>query len=136
MREKIEKDGILYAEIIWKDFSPSKTTFISDPERSFQFGVIAHESGYEEPAHVHKKISRTISDLQQMIVVLEGKLKISFFDSKTQHLFKEIILNPEDSICLVHGPHSITALEKIKCISVKQGPFLGDTNDKILFTQG
>ena len=132
MVERIEKDGILYAEVIWKDYSPPKTRFISDPERTFQFGVIAHEAGYDEPAHDHKKIERVVSDLQQMLVVISGKLQVKFFDVKTSEMFKDVILGPEDSICLVHGPHAISVLEKVKCISVKQGPFLGDANDKIL----
>jgi hypothetical protein len=132
MFERIEKNGILYAEVIWKDFSPEKTRFMSSPERSFQFGVVAHEAGYEEPPHDHKKIERVISDLQQAIFVISGKLLIRFFIEETGEEFENVTLGPGDAICLVHGPHSISTLERVKCLSVKQGPFRGDENDKII----
>ncbi len=43
-----------------------------------------------------------------------------------------MILGPGDAIVLVHGVHSIRVIEDMQCISVKQGPFLGTENDKII----
>ena len=72
--EVIQKDGIKYAEIIWADTKVEKTRFFSPPESSFQFGIVAHGAGYQEEPHFHKAVERTISDLQQMMVIQSGVL--------------------------------------------------------------
>jgi hypothetical protein len=33
---------------------------------------------------------------------------------------------------LIQGVHAIKVLEDMQCISVKQGPFMGAENDKVL----
>ena len=128
--EVIEMDGIRYAEIIWAGTEVAKTRFFSAPESSFQFGLLAHQSGYDEPPHYHREIERTVTDLQQMFVVQRGKVAVLLFAADGT-LFREIVLGPGDAINLVHGAHAVRALEDMQCISVKQGPFLGDAMDKV-----
>jgi len=128
--EVIEMDGIRYAEIIWAGTEVAKTRFFSAPESSFQFGLLAHQSGYDEPPHYHREIERTVTDLQQMFVVQRGKVAVLLFAADGT-LFREIVLGPGDAINLVHGAHAVRALEDMQCISVKQGPFQGDTMDKV-----
>lgn len=128
--EVIELDGVRYAEIIWAGTEVAKTRFFSAPESPFQFGLLAHQSGYQEPPHYHREIKRTITDLQQMFVVQRGKVGVQFF-AEDGNLFREVVLGPGDAINLMHGAHAIRVLEDMKCISVKQGPFLGDAMDKV-----
>jgi anti-sigma factor ChrR (cupin superfamily) len=129
--EVIEHNGTRYAEIIWADTRVEKTRFFSPAESSFQFGLLAHEAGYQEPPHYHQEFERTVKDLQQMFVVQRGVVAIQLFkDDGT--VLKEIILNPGDAIVLIHGAHAIRVIEDMQCISVKQGPFLGDALDKVL----
>lgn len=128
--ETIEYDGIKYAEIIWANTRVEKTTFYSPSESSFQFGLLAHQAGFEEPAHYHKPVSRQIDDLQQMFVVQRGVVAIQIYNDAAEPL-REIILRPGDGIVLIHGVHSLRVIEDMQCISVKQGPFLGTDNDKI-----
>src|SRR5687768_11361961 len=129
--EVIEHNGVRYAEIIWANVSVEKTTFFSPPESSFQFGLLAHGANYEEPAHYHQPFERTISDLQQMFVVQKGKVGVKLFDDEGV-LLRDIVLNPGDAIVLIHGAHAIYVIEDMQCISVKQGPFMGDKFDKVL----
>src|SRR5207249_1370678 len=63
--EVIEHGGTRYAEVIRRDVTVDHTTFFSPAESSFQFGLLAHVAGYEEPPHYHQPFSRTIDDLQQ-----------------------------------------------------------------------
>ena len=49
MVEIIEHLGTRYAEIIRSDLTIEKTKFFSPPESSFQFGLLAHKAGYQEP---------------------------------------------------------------------------------------
>ena len=129
--EVIEHNGIRYAEIIWADTRVDKTRFFSPPESSFQFGLLAHEAGYQEAPHYHREFERTVNDLQQMFVVQRGVVGVQLFDDAGA-LLKEIILHPGDAAVLIHGAHAIRVIEDMQCISVKQGPFLGDAFDKVI----
>jgi hypothetical protein len=131
MIEVIEYQGTRYAEVIRVDVRVEKTRFFSPAESSFQFGLLAHEAGYQEPPHYHQEFDRTVSDLQQMFVVQRGVVGVQLFDDEGG-LLKEVILNPGDAIVLIHGAHAIRVIEDMQCISVKQGPFLGDSYDKVL----
>jgi hypothetical protein len=56
---------------------------------------------------------------------------IDLFADDGRHL-REIVLREGDAIVLIHGIHAVRVLEDMQCISVKQGPFLGPENDKVL----
>jgi len=130
MVELIEYQGVKYAEVIWSHIQVDKTIFFSPADSSFQFGLLAHEAGFEEPPHYHKAVKREISDLQQMFVVQRGIVGVGLYDD-SGNFIKEIILKSGDAIVLIHGVHAIRVIEDMQCISVKQGPFLGDKEDKV-----
>lgn len=130
LKETVELNGKLFAEIIRKHVQVNKTTFVSSAESSFQLGLLAHEKGFKETPHYHKQVKRTISDLQQMFVVQHGKVAVDFYEDNGK-LFKTITLNEGDAILLIQGVHALRAVEDMQCISVKQGPFLGNENDKV-----
>jgi len=128
--EVIEHNGVRYAEIIWANTTVENTRFFSPPDSSFQFGLLAHGAGFVEPPHFHHPVTRTITDLQQMFVVQRGVVVVALYtDSGT--LLQEITLRAGDAINLIHGVHAIKVLEDMQCISVKQGPFMGDKMDKV-----
>jgi hypothetical protein len=128
--EVIERDGIRYAEVIWADTQVEKTRFFSADNSSFQFGLLAHEAGFVEAPHYHHPVRREISDLQQMFVVQRGVVAVDFF-TKAGEQFREVVLRVGDAINLIDGAHSVRVIEDMQCVSVKQGPFLGDQLDKI-----
>src|ERR687895_404146 len=129
--EVIEHDDTRYAEIIWADVRAEKTTFFSPAESSFQFGLIAHEAGYQEDPHYHKATRREIDDLQQMFVVQRGVVDVQLFDDEGQ-LLREVRVGPGDAVVLIHGIHAIKVVEDFQALSVKQGPFMGDEEDKVV----
>jgi hypothetical protein len=128
--EVIEHDGTTYAEVLWADTRVEKTKFFSSPESSFQFGLLAHEAGYVEEPHYHKAVTRTIADLQQMFVMQRGVVDIQLFTDDGR-LHREVRLGAGDAIVLIHGVHALRVIEDFQAISVKQGPFLGDEEDKV-----
>ena len=130
MIEIIEHQGTRYAEVIRANVTVETTKFFSPPESSFQFGLLAHKAGYKEPPHYHQEFERTVKDLQQMFVVQRGVVGVQLFDNDGK-LLKEVRCKACDSIVLIHGAHAIRVIEDMQCISVKQGPFLGDSFDKI-----
>ncbi len=128
--EAIEFNGVKYAEVIRADVKVSQTTFFSPADSSFQFGLLAHEAGFVEPPHYHKWVPREIKDLQQMFVVQRGVVVVELYNDESE-LLREVTLRQGDAIVLIHGVHAIRVEEDMQCISVKQGPFLGDVHDKI-----
>lgn len=133
--EVVEQGGVRYAEILWATASVEKTKFFSPASSSFQFGLLAHHAGYQEPAHYHQPVTRTISDLQQMFVVQRGVVGVQFFDPSGA-MFREVVLSQGDAINLIHGAHAVRVIEDMQCVSVKQGPFLGDEMDKVEIKKG
>ena len=128
--EVVEHEDVVYAEVIRADVRVEKTTFFSNPESSFQFGLLAHEAGYREPAHYHKSFERKIEDLQQMFVIQRGLVDVELFTEEGRQ-FRVIRLGVGDAIVLVRGVHAIHVLEDFQALSVKQGPFYGDEVDKV-----
>jgi hypothetical protein len=128
--EVIEHGGTTYAEIIWADTQAEGSTFFSPPESSFQFGLLAHGAGYQEAPHYHKARRREIDDLQQMFVVQRGVVDVQLFTDEGA-LFREVRLRVGDAIVLIHGVHAIKVVEDFQALSVKQGPFYGDEEDRV-----
>ena len=128
--EAITKNGVTYAEVIRAGTRVDRTTFFSPAESSFQFGLLAHDAGYAEAPHYHKPARRVITDLQQMFVVQRGLVDVQLFSDEGE-MFEVIRLTQGDAIVLVHGAHAIEVVEDMQCLSVKQGPFLGDEEDQI-----
>jgi hypothetical protein len=128
--EVIQRDGMLYAEIIWADTRIEKTRFYSPAASSFQFGLLAHGAGYIETPHFHRPVKREITDVQQMFVVQRGVVAVEFYTNEGKK-FHEVVLKAGDAVNLVHGAHAIRILEDMQCISIKQGPFLGDEMDRV-----
>jgi hypothetical protein len=128
--EVVEYNGTKYAEIIWAAEKVEKTTFFSPADSSFQFGLLAHKAGFVEPPHFHKPVERTISDLQQMFVVQRGVVVVELYSDEGK-LLREIEMHAGDAVVLIHGVHAIRVLEDMQCISVKQGPYMGEKEDKV-----
>ena len=104
--------------------------FFSPAKSSFQFGLLVHAAGFNEPPHFHQPITREIDDLQQMFVVQRGVVVVELYSDR-KVLLREVTLRTGDAIVLIHGVHAIRVLEDMQCISVKQGPFLGTDKDKV-----
>jgi hypothetical protein len=128
--EVVEYNGTKYAEIIWAAETVEKTTFFSPADSSFQFGLLAHKAGFVEPPHYHKPVERSISDLQQMFVVQRGVVVVELYSDEGK-LLREIEMHAGDAVVLIHGVHAIRVLEDMQCISVKQGPYMGEKEDKV-----
>lgn len=129
--ESVEYNGTRYAEIIWANERVKKSTFFSPAESSFQFGLLAHEAGYEEKPHYHRPFSRNIEDLQQMFVMQFGVVDVDLFDDDG-NLLRTIRMKTGDAIVLIHGVHAIRVIEEFQALSVKQGPFLGVEYDQVV----
>ncbi len=130
LAEVVKFNGEVFAEVIRKGSRSERSVFISPADSSMQLGVLSHAKGFIETPHYHKKIKRTIEDLQQLVVVQKGVAEVDFF-GKDGGKLGSVKLNEGDAILLKNGAHSLKALSDLQCLSLKQGPFMGEANDKV-----
>ena len=129
--EVVEHDDITYAEVIRADLRVEQTKFFSPPESSFQFGLLAHEAGYREPAHYHKAVRAPRSRICSRCSSSSAGSSRSSCTPTTAASSASITLRAGDAIVLIRGVHAIHVIEDFQALSVKQGPFFGDEVDKV-----
>jgi len=122
--EKIMDEGEILAVIVRKNSSLQGVNFFTPQNFSQQLGLLVHEKGKKIKAHRHKRIKREITLTQEVLVILEGKVKIELYNDKLQKI-KTVILTDRDTILLANGAHSIEILEFSRMIEIKQGPYAG-----------
>ena len=66
-----------------------------------------------------------------MFVMQRGVVDVQLFDDDG-HLLREVRVGAGDAVVLIHGVHAIKVVEDFQALSVKQGPFLGDEEDKVV----
>jgi mannose-6-phosphate isomerase-like protein (cupin superfamily) len=122
--EKIMDKDKIYAIVLRKGFNMAGANFFTPSEFSQQLGMLIHEKGKIVERHRHKLVKREIFRTQEVLVLLEGKIKVDLYDDDTR-LLKTVILNSGDSILLAQGGHRVQVMENAKIIEVKQGPYAG-----------
>jgi cupin fold WbuC family metalloprotein len=128
---EIVKDGEIFALVLRKEFSRPGPHFFTPGEFSQQLGLLVHPKGRVVKRHRHKLVKREIFRTQEVLVLLEGKIRVELFDDDGAKL-KSVRMKGGDSILLARGGHKVTVLENAKIIEVKQGPYAG-FDDKEFF---
>lgn len=130
MLEKIIVDGELAALVMRFSDDVKSSTFFSPPDLNFQISIFKREKDFVEKPHFHKKIIRKIDRVEQFLYILDGHMRVDFFNKKGI-LTKTKRIKKGDSILIIRGIHGVKMIDNCKAVSVKQGPFMGDINDKI-----
>ena len=129
--ELVVRESVLLAEILRSQVEVESSTFFSSESAQLQVGIMSHKSGFIEPPHTHPVVDRGRCATQQFFIVTRGKVYVDFF-TLTGLRDIEILLEIGDSILILDGIHSIRIIEDSRCVTVKQGPFLGVDKDRIL----
>lgn len=127
--EKIKKGNQLYAIVLRKEFSQQGVNFFTPGDFSQQFGVLIHKKGKTVKRHRHKLVRREILRTKEVLIVLEGKMRVDVYNNRGEKL-KTVVLDSGDAILLARGGHGIKILEDSKIIEVKQGPYAGYDDKK------
>ncbi|MCX6562703.1 MAG: WbuC family cupin fold metalloprotein [Candidatus Aminicenantes bacterium] len=128
---RITKNGHLYAIVLRREFSNPGPNFFTPGEFSQQLGMLIHPKGKVVKRHRHKLVKREIFRTQEVLVLLEGRIRVELFDDDGEKL-KTLLMKPGDAILLAQGGHKVKVLEEAKMIEVKQGPYAG-FDDKEFF---
>lgn len=132
MIEKIFNKKALYALIVRSDYKKKKgVNFFTDQKATQQFGYMNHKKGHIIFPHRHNKRKSKIETTTEVIIILEGILRVDFYDNREKYLFSKKLYS-NDIIMLSSGGHGFKVLKDVKMIEVKQGPYSA-LKDKIKF---
>ncbi len=134
MIEKIFNKKKLYALIVRSSYKKKKgVNFFTDDNATQQFGYMHHKKGYNILPHRHNKRYSKIFWTTEVIIILEGILRVDFYNDKEKYLHSKKLYK-NDLIMLSAGGHGFKVLKDVKMIEVKQGPY-SLKMDKIKFNQ-
>jgi len=128
---QITKGGHIFAIVLRRGFSHPGPNFFTPGEFSQQLGMLIHPKGKVVKRHRHKLVKREIFRTQEVLVLLDGRIRVELFDDDGEKL-KTLLMKPGDAILLARGGHKVKVLEDAKMIEVKQGPYAG-FDDKEFF---
>ena len=126
--ERIIDGDSIVAIILRNNVRVNGVKFFTPSEFSQQLGLLAHKKGKTVKPHKHKQIKRDIIQTQEVLVLINGKVKIDLYNTHF-HKIETVHLYPGDTILLASGGHGIEILEDSKMIEIKQGPYAG-SDDK------
>lgn len=105
--------------------------FLTAPDNPFQIGMHLAPKGKIMKPHFHRlDTALTIETIEELLMVVTGSIAVSLYNKKGEVIERKI-LNPGDSILLMHEGHGVEVLEDTKIFEVKQGPYPGALNAKL-----
>ena len=132
MIENISHNKKLIAKIIRSRYLKKKgINFFTKSDLSQQVAFMNHHKNYIIQPHLHKKRLKKIYDTCEVLIILEGKMRVDFYNNRKSYLQSKI-LNKNDILLLLSGGHGFKMIKNCKFIEVKQGPY-SFKKDKIKF---
>ena len=122
--DRITQGEQVFAIVLRKGYNAPGVHFFTPGEFSQQLGMLVHKRGKVVDRHRHKHVRREIFRTQEVLVILEGKVKVEIYNDEGG-ILKALILKAGDAVLLAAGGHRVKVLEKAKLIEVKQGPYAG-----------
>ena len=126
----IQKDGLKYALHFNFDNAKESKNFITDHSDPFQVGVFNLKKNENIDRHVHNEIEREVKTTSEALIVLNGKIKVSFYDQSNLELVDHVIVVGGELLLMLNGGHSLEILEDSKFLEVKQGPYIEEMDKR------
>ena len=117
-------EGKLLALVVYRQFEPHETTFLTPDDCNQQLGFIVYGKDTRIPRHAHLPLERTITGTTEVVLVRAGACTAEIY-SDSKQLLREFRLGPGDVILLNGGAHGFRLHEDTVLMEVKQGPFVG-----------
>ena len=133
--ERYEENGRLVALVLRHDAELGPGAhFLTGPEMGQQLALMDHPTGHQIKAHVHNASPRNVELTGEVLIIRRGRLRVNLFREDGAPL-QDIDLGPGDVILLNGGAHGFRVLEACQMIEIKQGPYLGLGDKRLLFTE-
>jgi len=134
MIEKIYNEKKLYALIVRNKYKKKRgVRFFTDKKATQQFGYMNHKKHHLILPHRHNKRQSQILLTTEVIIILDGILRVDFYNNKEKYMFSKKLYR-DDLIMLSNGGHGFKVLKDVKMIEVKQGPY-SLSMDKVKFAK-
>lgn len=132
--ERVEHKGRPYAIVLRATAtSEEKYNFLTGPESPLQLGVNFYQAGETIKAHYHLPRHLETDQIQEFILIGEGRTTLTLFDAEDRTPFVDLTLTKGDMVLLLAGGHGFQVHEPTKIVEVKQGPYDGKAKDKVVF---
>ncbi len=131
MEEIKSTDGKTIAIVIKKNFKKDGINFVSKSDFSLQLGINSYKRGDKIKPHVHMDREITIKTIQEVVYIKSGGLLANLYDSNGE-LLKSFKLSTGDLVFFVSGGHGFEMFKDTTIIEVKQGPYFGKDQDKVM----
>ena len=123
MKQKITHKNEVLALIIKNKYIKKKgINFFTNNKLSQQVAYMNHKKGHVIQPHIHKKRLKKIYDTSEVLIILDGTMRVDFYDNKKKYLFNRKLIK-NDIIILLKFGHGFKIDKNCKFIEVKQGPF-------------
>jgi len=123
MIQKITHKNQVLALIIKNKYIKKKgINFFTNNKLSQQVAYMNHKKDHVIQPHIHKKRLKKIYDTSEVLIILEGSMRVDFYDNKKKYLFNRKLIK-NDIIILLKFGHGFKIEKDCKFIEVKQGPF-------------
>lgn len=112
----------IQAIVIRKNAKSPNVSFLTDPQNSFQMGLMTRNREMPVIQHRHNAVKREINDTQEFLLVRQGNMNVQLFD-RNSCMNHEIELFEGDCILLCNGAHAIQFDDFCELLEIKQGPY-------------
>lgn len=113
----------LLAAVVTRAEAVAGVEFITSQEQFMQFAIMNRPGGEEIRAHAHLSRQRSVTNTQEVLIILNGSLRVDFYDEQSNYLVSDV-LGKGDAVALFAGGHGFQVLEDCQFFEVKQGPFI------------
>jgi len=107
------------------------TVSVTEEDGALQILTLKHSAGKLVAPHRHVAHVRTTKQLQECVVVIRGKLRVTFFDERASP-FTSVEVGSGEACVTFSGGHSVEFLEDSEVIELKNGPFFNDRESLVL----
>jgi hypothetical protein len=121
--EKIIQNGKLVALKI--SSIEMGTSPIVSPEEPLQVLTLKYPKDKQILPHYHIPKLRETRTLQECLIVIDGKILISFF-TEDKEKFAHLTVSKGEACIILSGANSVQFLEDSEVIEVKNGPYIED----------
>jgi cupin fold WbuC family metalloprotein len=126
IKYKGETVAILHRTNEWKE----GLDFLTPNETFIQAGTWWYQAGKTLKAHRHQVNERTAMRTQETVIVMDGSMRIDFYDENNAVFKKEILKTGEICVILNIGHGYLILEDNTRIVEVKNGPFTSVEKDK------
>jgi hypothetical protein len=129
--ETIAYEGTTLCMIVRAEPAPHSTKFYTPADFNLQLGKIVYPAGREIPRHKHHRVTRTVYNTWEVLVVQKGRMIVDLYSDDFIFLCScEVTVG--DVVALTGGGHGFRFIEDTALLEVKQGPY-GEYQEKEIF---